>query len=128
MPTSALDSGEERSDQAGSHRSVGQKTRLVRVRISWTHASRRHGIARRDARYVVMHCGLVFLQPAPAGSPVPDPRVVFLGDDASGKPLEVIGVEMETMENDEQHLRVIHAMELRTKYRNEYEEAKQWQV
>jgi hypothetical protein len=102
-------------------------TRLVCVRISWTHASRRHGVARRDARYVVVHCGLVFLQPAPTGSAVPEDRFVYLGDDPSGRPLEVIGVELET-EDGEEHLRVIHVMELRAKYRSQYEEAKQWRV
>ena len=96
------------------------------MRISWTHASRRHGIARRDARYVVVHCGLVFLQPAPAGSPVPEDRFVYLGDDPSGRALEVIGVELET--GDQEHLRVIHVMELRAKYHHQYEEDKQWRV
>jgi hypothetical protein len=41
--------------------------------------------------------------------------------------LEVIGVELET-EVGEEHLRVIHVMELRAKYRSQYEEAKQWRV
>jgi len=76
---------------------------------------------------VVVHCGLVFLQPAPAGSPVPEDRFVYLGDDPSGTPLEVIGVELET-EDGQDHLRVIHVMELRAKYREQYEEARQWRV
>lgn len=92
------------------------------MRISWTHASRLHGVARRDARYVVAHCGLVFLQPGPAGSPVPEDRFVYLGDDPSGKALDVIGVDMDA-EDGEQHLRVIHVMEVRAKYRSQYEEA-----
>jgi len=37
--------------------------------------------------------GLVFVQPAPKDSPVADNRLVYLGDDPSGRPLEVIGVE-----------------------------------
>lgn len=97
------------------------------MRISWSHASRCHGIARRDARYVVVHCGLVFLQPAPAGSPVPEDRFVYLRDDPSGRPLEVMGVELET-EDGQDHLRVIHVMELRAKYREQYEEARRWRV
>jgi hypothetical protein len=98
------------------------------VRLSWTHASRRHGIARKDARYVIEHCGLVFTVPAPAGSLAADDRLVFLGDDQSGRALEVIGVEMESPVAGEQHLRVVHAMELREKYRGQYEEAKKWRV
>jgi hypothetical protein len=41
--------------------------------------------------------------------------------------LEVIGVELEA-DDGEEHLRVIHVMELRAKYRDQYEEAKQWRV
>jgi hypothetical protein len=48
-----------------------------------------------------------------------DPRLLLLGDDAEGQPLEVIGVERE-----DGSLLVIHAMPLRPKYRESYEEAK----
>lgn len=98
------------------------------MRLSWTAAARRHRIAPPDTRFVVEHCGLVFLQPAPAGSPVPDDGLVYLGDDASGRPLEVVGVDLETGPGGEQHLRVIHAIELRDKYRSQYEEARKWRV
>ncbi|MGH9304883.1 MAG: hypothetical protein ACRDZ5_10805 [Acidimicrobiales bacterium] len=77
---------------------------------------------------MIEHCGLVFVQPGPTGSPLPDVRLVYLGDDDRGEALEVIGVEMEPGEDGEEHLRVIHAMALREKYRNEYEEAKKWRV
>lgn len=101
---------------------------LSDVWLSWTAASRWHGVSRRAARYVVEHCGLVFVQPAPSGSAVPDVRLVYLGDDDTGEPLEVVGVEMESGEDGEEHLRVIHAMALRDKYRSEYEEARKWRV
>ena len=39
-----------------------------------------------------------------------------------------MGIEMEQVPTGEQQLRVIHAMELRPKYRNQYEEAKRWRV
>jgi hypothetical protein len=65
--------------------------------------------------------------PTPARSPVPEDRFVYLGDDPPGSALEVIGVELESVDGEE-HLRVIHVMELRTKYRSQYEEAKQWRV
>lgn len=96
------------------------------MHTSWTHACRRHGIARRDARFVIEHCGLVFLLPAPVDSLLTDDRLVYLGDDSVGRPLEVMGVEMEAEATGEQHLRVIHAMELRDKYRRQYEEARRW--
>jgi len=101
---------------------------LLSVRMSWTHASRCHGIARHSARFVVEHCGLVYIQPAPPHSAVPDPLLVFLGDDEEGRAVEVIGVEMEVDANGEDHLRVIHAMALREKYRGQYKEAKKWRV
>jgi hypothetical protein len=77
---------------------------------------------------VIEHCGLVFNVPAPAGSAATDDRLVYLGDDPSGRALEVIAVEMESAVPDEQHLRVVHAMELRKKYRVQYEEASKWRV
>lgn len=48
----------------------------------------------------------------------PRVRVLYLGDDATGRPLEVIAVE----ESD--RLVVIHAMDLRDKFRTLYEEGK----
>ncbi len=98
------------------------------VSMSWTRGSHRHGITRYAARFVVEHCGLVYIQPAPPDSAVPDRRLVFLGDDEEGRAIEVIGVEMEADANGEDHLRVIHAMALREKCRRQYEEDKRWRV
>ncbi len=98
------------------------------MRLSWTAASRRHGISRSAARFVIEHCGLVLVQPAPPGSPVPTVRLVYLGDDDKGRALEVVGVEMEPGHVGEEHIRIIHAMALREKYRSGYEEAKKWRV
>jgi hypothetical protein len=94
------------------------------VRISWTHASRRHWVARSDARFVAEHCGAGL---APSGVQVSDDRLLHLGDDPSGTALEVVSVEME-VDTDEEYLRVMHVMELRSKYRDRYEEGKQWRV
>jgi len=55
---------------------------------------------------------------APAGAST---RLVFLGDDAKGTALEVMTVELE-----DDTLLVIHAMPLRDRYREQYEEAKKW--
>jgi hypothetical protein len=45
-------------------------------------------------------------------------RLVFLGDDMNGVPLEVMGVELEKGD-----LLVIHAMKLRPQYRELYHSA-----
>ena len=47
-----------------------------------------------------------------------DERLVFLGDDATGRALEVMAVRTE------RGLLVIHAMDLRPKWRARYEEGK----
>jgi len=63
-----------------------------------------------------------FREPPPQGDVgVLDLRLVYLGDDADGRPLEVMAVETA---GDE--LLVIHAMPLRDKYKPQYEEARKW--
>lgn len=74
--------------------------------IDITDSARRHGIRDDQIRYVIEHGGPVFDQPAPG---VPgDSRLVYLGDDEHGIPLEVVAVESESGD-----LRVIHALDLR---------------
>ncbi len=70
---------------------------------------------------MIEHCGFV-LRIAPAEGQVDD-RLVFLGDDREGTALEVMAVELENGD-----LYVIHAMELRRRYRAQYEEAKRWRT
>ncbi len=68
--------------------------------------------------------GLRFDEPPPEGDvEVLDPRFVYLGDDADGRPLEVLAVEV-----SDGRLVVIHAMLLRNKYKLRYEEAKRWRL
>jgi hypothetical protein len=88
--------------------------------IDITESAHRHGIRDDQIRYVIEHCGLVFNQPSPDNAPG-DSRLVFLGDDEHGVPLEVVAVE-----SGSRDLRVIHAMNLRAKYQPEYEEAIPW--
>jgi hypothetical protein len=78
----------------------------------------KHGITEEQIEYVVDHCGLVFDEPAPRDSPVPDDRSLFLGDDQRGVPLEIAGIEL-----DSGDLLVIHAMKLRPEYEPQYIEA-----
>ena len=69
---------------------------------------------------MIQSCGLVFLVAPPA--PGLDARLLFLGDDEAGVPLEVVAVELEG------GVLVIHAMELRKRYRPFYDEARRWRT
>jgi hypothetical protein len=48
-------------------------------------------------------------------------RLLFVGDDAHGSKLEVLGVELA-----DGRLRVIHAMPMRPDYELLYQEARKW--
>lgn len=92
------------------------------MNLRWARSATKHRIARERSRYVIEHAGLRFEQPPPAGAPFgAELRLVYLGDDPEGVPLEVMAVELEN-----QGLLVIHAMPLRDRYREQYEEAKKW--
>lgn len=90
--------------------------------LKWARSATRHRVARARSRYVIEHCGLYFEQDPPTDAPAGnDPRLVYLGDDPEGVALEVIAIEIE-----DDSLLVIHAMPLRARYREQYEEAKRW--
>jgi hypothetical protein len=92
------------------------------VDLKWARSATRHRISRERSRFVIEHSGVLFEQPPPVGAPADaDPRLVYLGDDADGVALEVMAVELE-----DGRLLVIHAMPLRYRYREQYEEAKKW--
>lgn len=92
------------------------------MRFKWSRSATRHRIARDRSRFVIEHGGLLFEERPPAGAPAAAvPRLVYLGDDPGGVALEVMAVELETGD-----LLVIHAMPLRARYLEQYEEAKRW--
>jgi hypothetical protein len=92
-------------------------------RLRWARSASRHRIPRRRIRYVISHCRLRFTEPPPEKAPAgASDRLVFVGDDERGRAIEVLAVEP-----DNETLTVIHAMELRDRYRLDYEEAKRWQ-
>lgn len=92
------------------------------VELKWTRAATKHRISRERSRYVIEHCGLRFEQDPPTNAlENASPRLVFLGDDEEGIALEVMAVELE-----DDALLVIHAMSLRDRYREQYEEARKW--
>ncbi len=85
----------------------GASLATPRRHIRFTNAARKHGIKRDSIRYVIEHCG----------------RLLYLGDNAMGVPLEVIVVELTVHE-----LLVIHAMPLRVKHLTDYNEATKWRL
>jgi hypothetical protein len=91
------------------------------MRFQWAASASKHQISRARSRHVIAHCGLIYVQAA-----APPKRslqqLVYLGDDATGTPLEVMAVELD----DGQTLFVIHSMPLRTKYQPQYQEALKW--
>ena len=86
--------------------------------IRFANSAARHGIARARSRYVVEHCGQAFSVPAAIDPKWQTERLLFLGDDMNGIPLEVMGIELE-----QESLLVIHAMKLRPRYRDLYRAA-----
>jgi hypothetical protein len=93
------------------------------VRITFARSATKHRITRERSLGVVERCGfqLVDRLRNPAGSGI-DKRVYFLGRDLEGVPLEVVAVEL-----DEEDFLVIHALELRSRFRALYEEARLWE-
>ena len=92
------------------------------MNLQWARSATKHRISRERSRYVIEKCGLWFEQSPPAGAPAgDDPRLVYLGDDTDGVAVEVMAIELK-----DGSLLVIHAMPLRDRYREHYEEAKKW--
>lgn len=92
------------------------------MEIRWARSATKHRISKERSRHVIEHCGLWFEVEPPAVAPAGgDIRLLYLGDDADGAPLEVMAVEL-----DDGSLLVIHAMPLRDRYTEQYEEAKKW--
>lgn len=88
------------------------------MEITFARSARRHKVGRARARHVIENAYTVIRQPAPEGSPLRDDRLIHLGDDPTGRALEVVAVEVES------GLHVIHVMDLRAKWRDYYEEGK----
>lgn len=102
--------------------SVRQKVWPEEARITFARSATKHRISRERSLHVIEHCGLqlVHCYRKPAHSGVRQ-RVVFVGDDLEGVALEVMAVEEE-----EEEFIVIHAMNMRKRFRGFYEEARRW--
>ncbi len=102
--------------------SVRQNVWPEDARITFARSATKHRISRERSLHVIEHCGfqIVKRQWNGVNSGV-DQRVVFIGDDLESVPLEVIAVE-----HEEDEFLVIHAMNLRKRFRGFYEEARPW--
>lgn len=70
--------------------------------------------------HVLEHCLLILKEGPPDGHPLASAtRLVFLGEDSDGIAIEVIAVE-----DDHGNLLVIHAMALRPRYQEAFEEVR----
>lgn len=85
--------------------------------MRFTHGGRKHRIGTARVRHVIEHPLVCYLVPAPTEDQ--DDRTLYLGDDHTGRALEVLTVPLAGG-----GLLVVHAMDLRDKYRPEYEAAK----
>jgi hypothetical protein len=89
-------------------------------RIRWARSATKHRISKKRIRHALEHCLAILEQDPPEGARLESElRLVFLGEDAAGFPLEAIAVETER-----ESLMVIHAMELRPRYRSTYREVR----
>jgi hypothetical protein len=90
-------------------------------KVRFARSATRHRISKDRIRHVIANYRVRFEEPPPdtGSARACSTRVVYLGDDNQGRALEVMAV---AGKNDE--LLVIHAMELRDKYRKRYEDQK----
>jgi len=85
------------------------------MRIVFAQSARRHRVGRAQARHVIANPVVEISVPGEEGR---DDRLVYLGDDATGRALEVMAVPITA------GILVIHVMDLRPKWRPLYEEGK----
>jgi hypothetical protein len=102
--------------------SVRQNVWPEEAQIAFARSATKHRISRERSLYVIEHCGFQIVERRRnrMNSGV-DKRVGFFGDDLEGVALEVMAVE-----RDEDEFFVIHAMNLRNRFKGFYEEARPW--
>lgn len=87
-------------------------------RLSWARSATRHRISRKRSLWVIQHAGICMEQGVGSDG---DPLLYFFGDDEDDRPLEVAGAESPTG-----RLTVIHSMQLREQFEEQYVEALRW--
>lgn len=84
------------------------------MEVKFAQSARRHKVGRSRVRQVIAAPRAVFdVEDESTGEAS---RVLILGDDHTGRALEIVAVRL-----DEHTILVIHAMDLRDKYRAAYE-------
>jgi hypothetical protein len=99
---------------------IVRHNQLSSASLRWTRSATKHRISRERSRYVIKNCLFFFELEASPDAPLgADARVLFVGDDEGGIPIEVMAIDM-----GEKTFLVIHSMRLRKRYVERYEEAK----
>jgi len=81
----------------------------------------KHGVAPESMIWVVETARLIFVRPAEPARGRSSEQYVYLGDDPGGTPLEVMSVP-----TADGRVLIIHAMQLRAKFHDQYLEAMGW--
>jgi hypothetical protein len=93
--------------------------RVSSMGVRFARSATKHRVSKESIQHVIANYRVRLEESPPAGSEASrSTRIVYLGEDAHGRVLEVMVVEIE---NGDQL--VIHAMQQREKYRKRYEEA-----
>lgn len=103
--------------------SVRQNAWPEEAKTTFARSATKHRISRQRSLHVIEHCGLQIVRHRHriAANAAVNQRVVFIGDDLEGVAIEVVAVE-----EDEEAFVVIHAMNMRKRFRDIYEEVRQW--
>lgn len=102
--------------------SVRQNVWSEEAEIMFARSATEHRISRERSLYVIEHSGIQLIDRAwDRGMSGLEKRVVFIGDDLEGVALEVIAAEEE-----EEEFVVIHAMNMRKRFRGLYGEVRKW--
>jgi hypothetical protein len=91
------------------------------LEVRFARAATRHRVSKESIEYVIANHRVHFEEPPPPQKPGSrSTRLVYLGQDANGRVLEIMAIQLPGGS-----LFVIHAMPLRAKYRAQYEEVEQ---
>lgn len=91
--------------------------------VRFARSATKHRISRERSLYVIERCGFQIVERRRSEDFAngPDKRVYFFGDDLEGVRLEVVAAQ-----TGDEEFTVIHAMNLRDKFSELYEEAREW--
>jgi len=102
--------------------SVRQNVWPEEAKITFARSATKHRISRQRSLHIIEHSGIQWIERAwDRGMSSLEKRVVFIGDDLEGVALEVIAAEEE-----EEEFVVIHAMNMRKRFRGLYGEVRKW--